>query len=165
MSLLEKLLEKYDNRPDIQNKILGYHAEWKSAKQIFASQFNNESKIKFRVGRGHLGSYLAFGAATYNTYRLRQQIIKKAIMLTKSKNPMIIKFVTANLAVLAWAGLSLVWHVPSISIELAFHYYNGLYAAFVSLLMPQEKLIKVLVDKQFLENNDLARIVDTKKKS
>ena len=41
----------------------------------------------------HLSSYFALGAAAYNLYYLKQHIIKKAIWLTKSKNPRVIKFV------------------------------------------------------------------------
>ena len=56
---MEKLLEKYNNRPDIQNQILGsssylftplsflligYQAKWQTFKNIFSSNFNNESK-------------------------------------------------------------------------------------------------------------------------
>jgi len=66
--------------------------------------------------------------------------------------------------VLTWIGLSLVWHIPSISIELAFHHYNGMYAAMVSLLVPQEKYLKVLTDPKFIESNDLGRVINKKDK-
>ena len=60
-----------------------------------------------------MGSTMAFGVAAYNTFLLRQKIIKNAIHLTKSNNPRVVVAAGAVVTGFYFIGLSLVWHIPS----------------------------------------------------
>lgn len=74
---------------------------------------NSTEEPTYLITRQHFGSLLAFGLATYNTFLLRQKIIKNAIHLTKSTNT---KIVTAGCFIVGsfyYIGLALVWHIPS----------------------------------------------------
>ena len=73
--------------------------------------------------RQHMGSYIAFVAAGYNTFLLKQKILKNAIFITKSNNPTVVKSASVGVALLYFSGLSIMWHIPSIFAELAVRVY------------------------------------------
>ena len=70
-----------------------------------------------------MGSYIAFVAAGYNTFLLKQKILKNAIFITKSNNPTVVKSASVGVALLYFSGLSIMWHIPSIFAELAVRVY------------------------------------------
>ena len=74
---------------------------------------NSTEEPTYLITRQHFGSFIAFGLAGYNTFLLKQKIIKNAIHLTKSNNP---KIVTGGCLVVGsfyYTGLAIIWHVPS----------------------------------------------------
>ncbi len=75
------------------------------------------------ITRQHLGSLLAFGVAGYNTFLLRQTIIKNAIHLTKSNNPKVVGPACFLVGAFYYAGLAITWHIPSFFTELAVRVY------------------------------------------
>lgn len=74
---------------------------------------NSTEEPTYLLTRQHLGSYVAFGLASYNTYLLRQKILKNAIAITKSTQPNVVKSASLAVGLLYFMGLSVVWHVPS----------------------------------------------------
>jgi hypothetical protein len=70
-----------------------------------------------------MGSVLALGLAAYNTFLLRQKIIKNAIHLTKSNHPRVVSAASLLVGGFYYAGLAVVWHVPSFFCELAVRVY------------------------------------------
>ena len=70
-----------------------------------------------------MGSLVAFGMAGYNTFLLRQKIIKNAIHLTKSNNPHVVRPACFLVAAFYYVGLALTWHIPSFFTELAVRVY------------------------------------------
>lgn len=70
-----------------------------------------------------MGSLAAFFLAGYNTFLLRQKIIKNAIHLSKSNNPKVVGAVSVFVALLYYGGLAVVWHIPSFFSELAVRVY------------------------------------------
>jgi hypothetical protein len=63
--------------------------------------------------RQHFGSYAALVIAGYNTFLLKQKIIKNAIHITKSNNPNVVVGASFLVGAFYYAGLSIVWHIPS----------------------------------------------------
>ena len=74
---------------------------------------NSTEEPTYLITRQHIGSMLAFPVAAYNTYLLRQKIIKNAIHLTKSNNPKIVMGGCIAVGSLYYLGLAIVWHIPS----------------------------------------------------
>ena len=70
-----------------------------------------------------MGSYVAVGLGLYNTYLLRQTILKNTIALTRSNNPTIVRTGSAVVAGFYFVGLTAVWHIPSFFAELAVRVY------------------------------------------
>jgi hypothetical protein len=66
---------------------------------------------------------VATGLAAYNTFLLRQKILKNAIHLTKSNKPVIVGTASFIVGTFYFAGLSIVWHIPSFFSELAVRVY------------------------------------------
>jgi len=65
------------------------------------------------ITRQHFGSLAAFCLAGYNTYLLRQKIIKNAIHLTKSNNTKVVSIGCFIIGSFYYTGLAIVWHIPS----------------------------------------------------
>ncbi len=84
---------------------------------------NSTEEPTYLLTRQHTGSTIAFGVAAYNTFLLRQKIIKNAIHLTKSNHPRVVIPASILVASFYFAGLSAVWHVPSFFSELAVRVY------------------------------------------
>ena len=70
-----------------------------------------------------MGSYAAAGLALYNTYLLRQTILKNSIALTRSNNPKIVRPASLVVSGFYFMGLAAVWHIPSLFAELAVRVY------------------------------------------
>jgi hypothetical protein len=51
--------------------------------------------------------------AGYNTFLLRQKILKNAISVTKSNNPKMVGIASAIVGLYYFVGLVAVWHIPS----------------------------------------------------
>jgi len=60
-----------------------------------------------------MGSLIAFGLAGYNTFLLKQKILKNAISLSKSNKSTIVVPVAAGVGCMYYLGLCVVWHIPS----------------------------------------------------
>ena len=73
--------------------------------------------------RSHGGTFFALGLAVYNTFLIRQRIIKNAIHITKSNNPRIVKAMTGVVGFLYFSGLYVIWHIPSFFTEIAVRMY------------------------------------------
>ena len=73
--------------------------------------------------RYHAGSYFATIAAIYNTFLLRQKIIKNSIFLTKSNNPRFVKPMCFVIGSFYFFGLYCLWHIPSFFAEVAVRVY------------------------------------------
>ncbi len=84
---------------------------------------NSSEEPTYLLTRQHIGSYLAFGLAGYNTFLLRQKILKNAIALTRSTRPRTVMAASAGVGLLYFLGLTVVWHVPSFFAELAVRVY------------------------------------------
>lgn len=84
---------------------------------------NTTEEPTYLLTRQHFGSYIAFGLAGYNTFLLRQKILKNAIAITKSNNPRIVGVACGIVGLYYYAGLAVVWHVPSFFAELAVRVY------------------------------------------
>ena len=84
---------------------------------------NSTEEPTYLLTRQHFGSYVAFFAAGYNTFLLKQKIIKNAIAITKSKNPTVVKAAATGVSLLYFIGLGVVWHIPSLFAELAVRVY------------------------------------------
>ena len=84
---------------------------------------NSTEEPTYLLTRQHLGSYVAFGVAGYNTFLLKQKILKNAISITKSNHPTVVKVASVGVGLLYFAGLSVMWHVPSVFAELAVRVY------------------------------------------
>ena len=65
---------------------------YKAFKFGFSFGFQNKANFPLMF-RYSIGTFLAIGGATVNLYRIRQTIIKYAIMYTKSKNVKLIRTV------------------------------------------------------------------------
>ena len=94
-------------------------------KTVFTHYFfiNSTEEPTYLMTRQHLGSYVAFALATYNTYLLRQKILKNAISLTKSTQPAVVKLASVGVSLLYFTGLTVMWHIPSFFAELAVRVY------------------------------------------
>ena len=92
---------------------------------IFKSSFSVDTSEEpiYMASRAHLGTLFAFGMACYNTFLIRQRIIKHAIYLTKSNNPTIVKAMTGVVGFLYFSGLYVIWHIPSFFTEIAVRVY------------------------------------------
>ncbi|EAS00443.2 transmembrane protein, putative (macronuclear) [Tetrahymena thermophila SB210] len=131
---------------------------FENAKRAFKIQyFDEERNMKFRFGRMHLGSYAAFAIAYYNLHQLQQKIIKQSIHLTKSKNPKVIKFTKGYLNIFYYIGLVAVWHIPSISSEIAFKLYFSTASATYAFFTVNQNNIQSLISDQNIQDvfNDL----------
>jgi len=84
---------------------------------------NSTEEPTYLLTRQHIGSYVAFGIAGYNTFLLKQKIIKNAISITKSINPNVVKTASVGVGLLYFIGLTAVWHIPSLFAELAVRVY------------------------------------------
>jgi hypothetical protein len=84
---------------------------------------NSTEEPTYLLTRQHVGSLAAFAIAGYNTFLLRQKIIKNAIHLTKSNNPKIVIGTSFFVAAFYYVGLTIVWHIPSFFSELAVRVY------------------------------------------
>jgi hypothetical protein len=84
---------------------------------------NSTEEPTYLMTRQHLGSYAAFGLAGYNTFLLRQRILKNGIALTRSNHPMIVKTASVGISICYFMGLSVVWHIPSLFAEMAVRVY------------------------------------------
>lgn len=84
---------------------------------------NSTEEPTYLLTRQHMGSTAALGIAGYNTFLLRQKIIKNAIHLTKSNNPNVVAAASAVVSLFYFSGLAVVWHVPSFFAELAVRVY------------------------------------------
>ncbi len=62
--------------------------------------------------RDHTGSYIAMVLSIYNTYLLRQQILKNAIHITKSNNVKIVKPAAFLVGGFYLLGLYTLWNIP-----------------------------------------------------
>ena len=89
------------------------------------------------ITRQHLGSYAAFVIAGYNTFLLRQKIIKNAIHLTKSNKSNVVMLASLVVGGFYYAGLTLIWHVPSFFTELAVRVYCATENATTSYLFKE----------------------------
>jgi hypothetical protein len=67
--------------------------------------------------------YAALALAFYNTYLLKQKILKNAIHLTKSNKPHIVMSASAVVSVSYFMGLFAVWLIPSFFSEIAVRIY------------------------------------------
>lgn len=99
-----------------------------------------------------MGSKIAFCLATYNLYNIRQRIIKQAIHLTKSKNPWVIRGACFYVGLFYYAGLLLIWHIPSISTEFAFYFFMGNVYSSLNLCLNQKEKAEKLITKQTIEH-------------
>ena len=84
---------------------------------------NSTEEPTYLLTRQHFGSYAAFILAGYNTFLLKQKIIKNAIGLTKSTKPTIVKAASLGVASCYFIGLAAVCHIPSLFAELAVRVY------------------------------------------
>jgi len=69
-----------------------------------------------------------------------------------------------NLTVLYWLGLSFIWHIPSITIEFGFHYYNGLYAGLLAFLLPPDQMVKITMNQKIVEGTELGLVLKQRQK-
>ena len=74
---------------------------------------NSTEEPTYLLTRQHLGSYVAFGLAGYNTFLLRQKIIKNAISITRSNNPKVVGVASLGVGLYYFLGLAVVWNIPS----------------------------------------------------
>ena len=109
-----------------------------------------------------MGSTIAIFAASYNLYQIQQTVIKQAIHLTKSTNTRVIKFVKElsfvslktlfqvkfYLNMFYFGGLLTVWHVPSLSVELGWHVFQGVYAGTLNYLIDKRTLYTIFESKK-----------------
>ena len=93
---------------------------------------------------------MAFGAAAYNTFLLRQKIIKNAIAVTRSNHPKVVALATGFVSLYYFAGLCVVWHVPSFFAELAVRVYCASENAMTSVLF-REYLRKEIFNERRLK--------------
>ena len=114
---------------------------------------NSTEEPTYLLTRQHFGSYVAFGAAGYNTFLLKQKIIKNAVAITKSKNPTVVKSASVGVALLYFVGLSMVWHIPSLFAELAVRIYCSTENATTTLLF------KDYLKKEIFNQTRLKRIL------
>ena len=84
---------------------------------------NSTEEPTYLLTRQHFGSYAASALAGYNTYLLRQKIIKNAISLTKSTRPPVVRAASMIVAGFYFCGLCVMWHIPSFFAELAVRVY------------------------------------------
>jgi len=61
-------------------------------------------------------------------------------------------------------GLSLIWHIPSISIEFGFHYYNGLFSGILGFLLPPNEVAKILMSHKTIEGSELEQVLKQREK-
>lgn len=80
---------------------------------------------------------MAFGLAGYNTFLLRQKILKNAISLTKSNRSKIVGVASGIVGLYYYTGLAAVWHIPSFFAELAVRVYCASENATTSLLFKE----------------------------
>ena len=99
--------------------------EMKKYWNIFKSSFSVDTSEEpiYMATRSHLGTFCALAMACYNTFLIRQRIIKNAIHLTKSNNPRIVKAMTGIVGFLYFTGLYVIWHIPSFFTEVAVRVY------------------------------------------
>lgn len=77
---------------------------------------------------------MAFTLAGYNTFLLRQKILKNAISLTKSTQPQVVRMAGAGVSLCYFGGLVVMWHIPSFFAELAVRVYCSSENAMTSVL-------------------------------
>lgn len=73
--------------------------------------------------RYRMGSLFATIAAFYNTFLLRQKILKNSIYITKSTNPHVVKSTCLIVGAFYFFGLYCLWHIPSFFAEIAVRLY------------------------------------------
>ncbi len=73
--------------------------------------------------RYRMGSLFATIAAFYNTFLLRQKILKNSIYITKSTNPRVVKSMCLIVGAFYFFGLYCLWHIPSFFAEIAVRLY------------------------------------------
>ena len=84
---------------------------------------NSTEEPTYLLTRQHFGSYAAVVLAGYNTFLLKQKILKNAISISKSNNPTIVKLAAVGVGLCYFSGLAISWHVPSLFAELAVRVY------------------------------------------
>jgi hypothetical protein len=119
-------------------------------KKIFVHYLmvNTTEEPTYLMTRQHLGSYVAFGLAAYNTYLLRQKILKNAISLTKSTQPTVVKTAAGAITLLYFTGLAAMWHIPSFFAELAVRVYCSTENAITTVLFKQHLKKEVFNDQR-----------------
>ena len=95
---------------------------------------NTTEEPTYLLTRQHLGSYAAFCLAGYNTFLLRQKIIKNAIYVTQSNKSFVVKGAAMGVGILYFLGLSVVWHIPSLFAEFGVRVYCSSENAMTSIL-------------------------------
>ena len=74
---------------------------------------NSSEEPTYLLTRQHFGSLAAFLIAGYNTYLVRQRILKNAIHLTKSNRASVVGVASVGVGAMYYLGLACVWHIPS----------------------------------------------------
>jgi hypothetical protein len=95
---------------------------------------NSSEEPTYLLTRQHLGSYAAFALAAYNTFLLRQRVLKNAIALTRSTQPVVVQTAAVGVGLCYLVGLSAMWHIPSLFAELAVRVYCSSENAATTLL-------------------------------
>lgn len=67
------------------------------------------------------------------------------------------------MSVAYFAGLSFLWHIPSITIELGFHMYNAVYEGILAFLVPPEKNLKIVLHQRTLQNTEVGDMINRKR--
>lgn len=112
----------------MQNNELGEKANfwskpWKLFKYYITA--NAQDEPIFLATRQNLGSYVAFIMAIYNTFLLKQKILKNSIFITKSNNPIVIVSASIFVGAFYFTGLACLWHIPSFFCEIAARVYSA----------------------------------------
>lgn len=94
---------------------------WKIFKRSFTVDTSEEPI--YMTTRIHLGTFAALIMSIYNTFLIRQRIIKNAISLSKSNNPRVVKVMSVGIGSLYFVGLFCLWHIPSFFLEVAARLY------------------------------------------
>lgn len=63
--------------------------------------------------RYRFGTIAASAIALYNLFLIRQRVIKNAISLTKSNNPLAVKAMCVVVGSLYYVGLYCLWQIPT----------------------------------------------------
>jgi hypothetical protein len=99
--------------------------DWKRGWSIFKKSFTVDTSEEpiYMMTRYRMGTLAATGAAAYNLFLIRQRNIKNARYLTKSTNPMIIKFMCGVVGAIYYMGLYCLWQIPPFFSEVAVRTY------------------------------------------